>query len=275
MTKEAYPESARCVFGYAITNIDEALFRHPDEIALQAAKQNIERAIARLDEGLHLDARTAEEGDNWRQTYPDIFPEMDWSDRNPDGTRKYPDKPEYETDFEEDQAIAYLLRNDITFMRPEDGRYRHLVNINDIFAWGYAETEEVGPDDLLELTRTVFRYPTWGSAIFAMTKRRQMPQAPVAEQMIKDGIKLDQIREDQKLRPNLYDNSWRISNEMEHEIYLAWCKEQGKEPCNSWHKDPDKDKIPGMRTPEYYERFRKRRYEWAISVGYEVEEAGL
>ena len=272
MTRETYPESPRAVFGYALINIEDNLFAAPGDITLLAAKENITRALARLDEGVPLDGTRVGDDARWRQTFTDIFDEMDWSDRNPDGTRKYPDKPEYEIDFEADQAIAYLLRNDITFMRSDgEGKYTHYANINDIFAWGFSEAEEITADELEEFTRNVLRYPVWGSAIHVMIKRRQMPQKAVADHIIKDGISLNQIEQDSKLRPSIYDNSYRISNLLEKELYEGWCKEQGKEPCESWHKDPDKDRIPGMRTPEFYERFKERRKEWALSVGYEEE----
>lgn len=144
----------------------------------------------------------------------DIEWEMSWDDKNPDGSRKYPDKPETEIVFEQEKAVAHLLINDVIFINshhyekdwPEKARKSTaiLVNCNDIFAWGCADAEEASVKDIEDLYRMWKdgKYHGWGSAMWCMKKRREMPQTPVDEAMRESGVDLDAFQKEYNIREN-------------------------------------------------------------------------
>jgi hypothetical protein len=77
------------------------------------------------------------------------------------------------------------------------------VNCNDIFAWACADVEEVVFNELLDLWEFYKKDPNWGCDVWCMKKRNELPQKPVYDAIIANGIwDLDSMG----LEPNLYDN---------------------------------------------------------------------
>lgn len=75
----------------------------------------------------------------------DIYWEMNWGEyKNDDGSKRYPDKPDIETEFEVEFALAHLLINGVVFINnywwkkewSEEARKATVlgVNANDVFS---------------------------------------------------------------------------------------------------------------------------------------------
>lgn len=128
----------------------------------------------------------------WTLTETDIEWLMKWSESK--GDLKGPD----EWIFEKEAALAHLLINDVIFLNsfhyektwPEKPRALTalLVNCNDIFAWACADAQELPFEQIEPLYRMWRKDPIWGSAVWCMIQRNEMPQAPVAKAIKKAGI---------------------------------------------------------------------------------------
>lgn len=70
---------------------------------------------------------------------------------------------------------------------PKD-RISIAVICNDVFAWGCADAEEVTYSELRELYEFHKKDPDWGTAVWCIKKRKQMPQKPVEDLINKAGI---------------------------------------------------------------------------------------
>lgn len=151
----------------------------------------------------------------------DIYWEMDWSDLNEDGTRKYPNKPEKELEFESGFALAHLIINEVVIINeywwkkewPNDAKQATAlgVNCNDIFAWGCSDAEEMFYDDIKDVYDHWKKDPVWGTAVWCMKKRNQLPQQPVYNLIKKDGIwDLDSMG----LEKNHYDEMLKKTKEI-------------------------------------------------------------
>ena len=171
--------------------------------------------------------------------------------------------------FDQSEAIAYLLANGHAYILPNDTNWTLTLNVNDVFAWGCADSEQIGHDELEDLTKRVIESPLWGVSLHAIIKRRQLPQDPIVKYMAQTGIDLDDLVKKHDLRPNVYDNVMQISNSYEREIYEAWCSEKGKEPLLYWQDEPDKDEIP-VRTEAFYAEVHRRRDTWLAEAGYDT-----
>lgn len=58
------------------------------------------------------------------------------------------------------------------------------ANCNDIFAWGCADAESIpNSEELKKLYDFSAKYPTWGTAIWCCTVRKERPQKPVEDAM--------------------------------------------------------------------------------------------
>lgn len=123
---------------------------------------------------------------------------MDWTRmKDKDGAQSYPDKID-EVIFEEESALALLLINEVIFLNdhwwekewPEAARGVTSLNVscNDVFAWGCADGEELPYRDIETLYRMWRKDPVWGSAVWCMIQRNQMPQKPVENIINKAGI---------------------------------------------------------------------------------------
>ena len=130
--------------------------------------------------------------------------EMDWMQKDKDGNRAFPNMPEIESVFEENMALALLLINSVIFLNdhwwkkdwPEDAKAKTSLNVNcnDIFAWGCADAEEMDYEDLESLYDHYIKDPMFGSAVWCIKKRKQMPQPPVYKDIQKAGIwNLDEL----------------------------------------------------------------------------------
>ena len=148
----------------------------------------------------------------------DIRWEMDWSQLKEDGTRLFPDKPEKEMMFEPEKALAHLLISERVFINnhwwksaikkndlhrlpenpwPEDAceTFGIFVNCNDVFAWACADAEEMTHDELESVYEHFEKDPVYGTVVWCIKKRQQMPQAPVYDDIQKAGIwDLDEIK---------------------------------------------------------------------------------
>lgn len=120
--------------------------------------------------------------------------DMDWGN---DPT-KFNGKVGHELIFEEEAALAHLLMNEVVFLNshwwekewPEAARKQTSINVNcnDVFAWGCADAESMLHDDIENLYRMWRKDPEWGSAVWCMIRRNQMPQKPVEKRIRDAGI---------------------------------------------------------------------------------------
>lgn len=106
--------------------------------------------------------------------------------------------------FDKEAALALLLINKVVFLNDhwwEDewpDRAKKVtslnVNCNDVFAWGCADAEEMPHSELEAVYRMWRKDPAWGTAIWCMIQRNQMPQKPVEDIIRKAGIwELDKL----------------------------------------------------------------------------------
>ena len=197
--------------------------------------------------------------------------EMDWSQTDTKGNRKWPDKPEKEKIFEVEEAVALLLINEVIFLNshhwekewPDRARKTTSLNVNcsDIFAWGCADAEEICVDDEIEdLYRMWKDNPTWGSALWCMMKRREMPQKPVEEDMRKDDVDLDAFQKEHNLRNNFYSGHSAAQAKFKYECYSEWARSTGKKvlPFDAGWWNGWKDFIKA--NPDWEEQVGKEAY---------------
>ncbi len=100
--------------------------------------------------------------------------------------------------FEEEMALAALLANEVVFLNthhwmkdwPAEAKATTAlcVNCSDVFAWGCSDAERMELRDLPELYDMWVKDHSWGSAVWCMVKRNQMPQPPVERDIRKAGI---------------------------------------------------------------------------------------
>lgn len=126
------------------------------------------------------------------------------------GTTDVPDEPK--TIFENDKALAVLLLNEVIIINshwyekemPE--KFQKSINAcvvcNDIFSWGSADCEDLPFSEIENLYKMWRMDPVWGSAVWCMIQRKELPQAPVAKTIDALGIwKLKEFN----LKENYYD----------------------------------------------------------------------
>jgi len=158
----------------------------------------------------------------WTLKPKDVQRPMNWSQKHPDGTRVYPDKPDIEVIFEPDAALAHLLINNVIFINdhwwektwPEAAQKTFYmgVNCNDTFAWASADSEELLFEDIESLYKMWIKDPSNGADIWCIIRRKELPQAPVEQMIRKAGVwDLDALIKEHDLQPNGYE---------------VWCKEQ-------------------------------------------------
>ena len=118
-----------------------------------------------------------------------------------------------ESYFDDGEAVAQLLQNNIVFINYEQGV---IVNCNDIFAWAVADGERLENEtEVEELYKLCMQYPTYGSVIWCCKKRNMQPQSPVAKRMKELNewpIYLDRLQEnsyDRYLKENKQHDSPR------------------------------------------------------------------
>lgn len=106
----------------------------------------------------------------------------------------------YEGIVDEELALVCLLAdgicflNNIEFTKGEGYTTCIFVNLNDVFAWGCADAENLSnndwqePSEIIDLYRHWKKNDKWGHVIWAAFKRKEQPQDPMKERMIKDGV---------------------------------------------------------------------------------------
>lgn len=141
----------------------------------------------------------------------DIYYETDWTDVDETGVRIYPDKPDVEVEFVNEPALAMLLINHVVFLNsrwwetelPQRIKDSISINVsvNDVFAWGCSDVEELEYKDIQDLYEHWAKDPDWGSDVWAIKRRNLMPQKPVYDVIQEKGIwNLDDL--------NLRENEW-------------------------------------------------------------------
>ena len=215
----------------------------------------------------------------------DVLWEMDWSDRNAQGERLYPDKPEKETEFEQGMALALLLANEVVFVNdhwwekewPEAARKAISLNVlcNDVFAWGCSDVEEASLGDLRSLYDAWLKDTAWGGAVWCIIRRRQMPQRPVEERLRAAGVwDVDALCMEHRLRPNHYDGVSSVLARRKYAVYSAWASDMGREllPFDAGWWQGWKDytsSVPGWHSPEWEAEDRRLIAEFQSEAGYE------
>lgn len=128
----------------------------------------------------------------------DIYWEMDWSTRNTDGERRFPNMPEKEMIFEENFALAHLLINKVLCMNsnwweedwPEDARKSTYIGVNcsDTFAWACADAERMEHSELRDVYDHWKKDPMFGPTIWCIKKRKQKPLKQIYDRIEESGI---------------------------------------------------------------------------------------
>ena len=212
---------------------------------------------------------------------------MPWSSyKKADGSRQYPDR-EDEEQFNAELALALLLINEVIFMNdhwwekgwPEEARAKTSLNVNcsDVFAWGCADAEEIDFRDLESLYRLWIRDPVWGSTVWCIKKRKELPQTPVVKSMREAGWDLAALKSEFDLRENHSNGVSGILADMKREAYVAWCEKEGKKPrfydsgwWSGWKAYTDAH--PGWYTEEWKSEENRRIAEWKSKNGWTIGE---
>lgn len=220
----------------------------------------------------------------------DVMREIDWSRLNESGERCYPDMPEKEIRFEAEQGLAMLLLNEVVFLNshhwetdwPAEARAAAYlgVNCNDVFAWGCSDAEGAAYADLEAVYAHWRKDPHWGTAIWCMIKRREMPQRP-AEKRIRDaGIwDLDTLVAEHGLRPNHYDGISAVWARQKYEAYRAWEQAEGREPLpydagwwDGWKRFVAAN--PEWQDAAWKAEENRRSDQWRMEAGHEPRDVG-
>lgn len=128
---------------------------------------------------------------------------------------EYEDPYAYESNkephFFEEIAITELLRAGQLWLRdhPDDPtKWMLLMNCNDVFAWGCADCEEVAYTDIKDIWDHFAKDKVWGTAVWVMKKRNEMPQKPVETIIRKEGIwDLDAMRLGKNITEEIVHNA--------------------------------------------------------------------
>lgn len=175
--------------------------------------------------------------ENWRTNLP--WPELE----TPSDIEYLYENENGETknDFNNGLALAVLLMSETAFLNsnwmekawPDDAKetIAICINTNDIFMWACADAERISYNEIEEVYRYWVKDPTWGTAVWAIIRNKEMPQAPVEKSIREYGIwNLDELQKEHNLRPNAYDGISHIDAQHKYNTYIEWCRESGKEP---------------------------------------------
>lgn len=195
----------------------------------------------------------------WTIEPTDIEWEMDWTNSKKNGNAA--DKPDKEMIFEEEAALAHLLLNEQVFVNShwwkfskggsdEGGKWKAVpredatwteeeskmisfnVICNDVFAWGCSDAETLPYDEIKSLYRMWRKDPAWGSAVWCMIQRKEMPQRPVEKRIREAGIwDLDLLKGDHGMNVNHYDGISGVIAGQKYEVYCDWERSQGNDPA--------------------------------------------
>ena len=143
--------------------------------------------------------------------------------------------------FDDEAALAVLLLDSVIFINscwfkegwPDDAKESTYLGVscNDIFAWGCSDAEDLPYEELRSLYDHYIKDPVWGSAIWCMKKRKEMPQRPVEAEIRLGGIwDLNTLKTEFNLRPNCYDGISHILAKLKYDTYSQWKKDNGEKP---------------------------------------------
>lgn len=189
--------------------------------------------------------------------------------------------------FEEELALAALLMAEQVFINdhwwredwPEVARKATSLNVgcNDVFAWGCADSEEMSHADIEAVYDHWQKDPSWGTAVWCMIKRKQMPQNPV-QKLMEDGGKWDlaQLMAEHGMRANHYDGVSSVMSRMKYAAYAAWADRLEKPIMpydarwwDGWKEYTDAN--PGWNSEEWKVREDAAIASWKSENGWEVE----
>ena len=137
--------------------------------------------------------------------------------------------PDRETRFDDALALADLLRHEVVFINSswwkkdfsEESKNLISVHVNcsDVFAWGCADAVELPYDEIETVWRMWQKDEEWGPAVWAIIKRKEMPQDAVKARIQRRGIwNLDELNltentTDQAVKHQLANWSKDVSSE--------------------------------------------------------------
>lgn len=138
----------------------------------------------------------------WAVEPEDVEWEMEWVGMKANPAFKDHERIQAHADtemvFEDHMALGHMLINEVIFINnhwwqkewpePCQKMISLNVNCNDVFAWACADSEELPYAEVENLYRMWRKDPMWGSAVWCMIQRRQMPQKPVEDQIRRAGI---------------------------------------------------------------------------------------
>jgi hypothetical protein len=126
----------------------------------------------------------------------DVEWNMDWRNTKDNGGALY--QPDIEKIFEPEKALAYLLADEQVFLNThwwkkewseeQKNLFSINVNCNDIFAWACSDAEEITYSDLEGLWWHYKLDPLFGTAVWCIKRRKQLPQPPVYRNIKEQGI---------------------------------------------------------------------------------------
>ncbi len=103
------------------------------------------------------------------------------------------------TYYDDDLILAQFLLDGIAFVN--NGKM--LIPCNDVFAWAFADCEEVSRDELPALYERHMADPRWGHLHWVIEKRGERPQEPMVRLMKERGAWKEEY--ETSLRPNTTD----------------------------------------------------------------------
>lgn len=137
--------------------------------------------------------------DSMTITLDDVEWEMDWtkSKANSSASDRIMAKPDIEIVFEVEQALAWLIADGKIFLNShwweeewtkEQKQLTSInLNCNDLFAWGCADAEELMYKDIEQVWSHYKQDTEYGTDVWCIKKRNQMPQKPLYDAIKKAG----------------------------------------------------------------------------------------
>jgi hypothetical protein len=174
--------------------------------------------------------------------------------------------------FRHDRALALMLMNGVVLVVDN----KVCANCSDVFVWGSSDEEELPLDEIEPLYR-LWRERPWGSSIWCLIKRKQMPQEPVGEAIRKAGWDLDALKDRHGLRNNEYDGIGLVLARRKYAVYSNWERDRGREPRPfdaHWWEGWDEYRAAHPDWPAEHWKAEDRRLcdEWRQRNGYSTQE---
>lgn len=109
--------------------------------------------------------------------------------------------------FWESTALGWLMLKEVCHMWwDEDERQLGIyVKCNDVFAWACSDSEPIHYNEIRELYDFVLKDEKWGSTMWCVKKRKEMPQPPCVDLIEKSGIwDFQKLKTEWELQENYY-----------------------------------------------------------------------